>query len=136
MAELNDGFRVITQEETPLFRARVTLFDLQARGVVGVVEPVVFERYVVPVYDGDKPHKGCIGSAHLYYSDFKINATLILDFHSPERFDLEVDLPVYATPEGSYYLRGMDLRMDYVDITGLTLTTKPIDANSVLVHRG
>lgn len=133
---LNDGFRVITQEETRLFRAHADLFDLKARGVVGVVEPVQFERYVVPVFDGDILHNGCIGSAHLYYSQDKIQATIVLDFHTPERFDLEIDTPVYATPEGSYYLRGNDLKMDYVDITALTLTSHPKDATSSLVHRG
>jgi hypothetical protein len=135
MTQLNDGFRVITQEETPLFRAHAVLFDLEKLEVK--VSPfVTFERHSVPVsyLDHGRLVPVNVGSAGLYVSDKKIQALISLDYHSPERFDLQLDVPIYVTPYGSYYLRGNDLVMDYVDIEWLDISYQPAP-NSVLVHR-
>lgn len=130
MTELHDGFKVITQEETPLFRAHVVLFDLTSRNIL-VSDYVQFERYACPVKLEDGR---VVGSAHLYVSDSKIQATIVIDYHSPERLDLDLDAPVYATPEGTFYLRS-DLTMDYVDVTGVILSSRSIGEASVLVHK-
>jgi hypothetical protein len=134
--QLNDGFRVIVQEETPLFRAHAVLFDLEKLGVK-VSDFVTFERHSLPVMyiNPGRVTSGTIGSAGLYMSDKKIQALISLDYHTPERFDLQLDNPVYVTPVGSYYLRGTDLVMDYVDINFLYVTSEPRDQTSVLVHR-
>ena len=68
-------------------------------------------------------------------SENKIQALISLDYNTPERFDLQLDAPVYATPFGTYYLRGTDLVMDYVDINFLYVSSEPKDDRSVLVHR-
>jgi len=127
----DDGFRVIVQEETPLLRATATLYDLHSRGAE-VADIVEFERYSVPVVDA---HEGKqMGSAHLYLSQGCIKVTLVLDYHSPERLDLQVGAKLYATPEGSYYLRSKDMKMDYVDVTAIVLSTDPKDVTSVPVE--
>jgi hypothetical protein len=113
---LNDGFRVITQEESRLARTEVVLFDMDERHVQ-VAEPVIFERHVVPVYSG----LAMVGSGHLFYRPNCVMATIVLDYFTPERFDLQIDTPVYATVDGTYYLRGNDLKMDYVDVGAIHL---------------
>jgi hypothetical protein len=78
---------------------------------------------------------GPIGSGHLFYSDGGVWATVVLDYYTPERFDLQMDIPVYATPVGTYYLRGSDLKMDYVDIEAISLSSHVLDPDtSSLVH--
>jgi hypothetical protein len=135
MTNLHDGFKVITQEETPLFRAHAVLFDLGKLGVQ-VSDHVVFERHSIPVnfLPPGRLTSSTVGSAGLYISSKKIQALISLDYHSPERFDLQLDAPVYVTPVGSYYLRGTDLVMDYVDIACLYFTSE-VGPNSVPVHR-
>ena len=132
LPRLNDGTKVVIQEEARLLRAKVKLFDMEARGVE-VLEPVIFERYSIPVYHSSNLDEGPIGSAHLFYDGHGIWATVVLDYYTPERFDLQVDIPVYATPEGTYYLRGQDFKMDYVDISAVHLSSQP-QINSSLVH--
>jgi len=128
LPRLNDDTRVVTQEETPLFRSTVVLFDLDERRIE-VSEPVIFERYVVPVYS----NRARIGSGHLFYRPNCVMAIIVLNYFTPERFDLQIDTPVYATVEGTYYLRGSDFKMDYVDITAIHLTNRPVE-NSFPVH--
>jgi hypothetical protein len=128
--ELHDGFKVITQEETPLFRAHAVLFDMGARNVL-VSDYVQFERYACPAKLEDGR---VVGSAHLYVSDSKVQVTIVLDYHSPERLDLDLRAPLYATAEGGCYLRG-DLTMDYVDIAGVVLSSRPLSEYSVIVQK-
>jgi hypothetical protein len=135
MPELHDGFKVITQEETPLFRAHAVLFDLGKLGVK-VADFVTFERHSIPVnyLSEGRITSRTVGSAGLYVSDKKVQALISIDYHTPERFDLQLDAPVYVTPVGSYYLRGDDLVMDYVDVSFLYISSEP-SPTSVLVHK-
>jgi hypothetical protein len=135
MTELNDGFRVITQEETPLFRAHAVLFDLGKLGLK-VADFVTFERHSIPVnyFSPGRITSKTVGSAGLYVSDKKVQALISIDYHTPERFDLQLDAPVYVTPIGTYYLRGDDLVMDYVAVDCLYISSEP-SLTSVPVHK-
>lgn len=124
---LNDGFAVYTQEEVRLVRATAILFDfdlLPDTSGVSFGSAVLFERLVVPVYEGSKK----VGAASLFASDRKVMALVSFDYETPERFDLSIDRPVYAIPRGNCYLdyQGDDkLVLDYVDITGIDLSYVP-----------
>mgnify|MGYP006290245151 CR=1 FL=1 len=122
LPRLKDGILVITQEEARLLRTNVKLFDMDALHVP-VAEPVIFERNVIPVFHDGVP----VGSGHLFFSQNIVWATIVLDYQTPERLNLQIGIPVYAKPQGTYYLRGSDLKMDYVDVQSIELYDSPIE---------
>lgn len=101
MPTLNDGFRVFTQEETRLVRATAKLFDFEERHVEAAAQ-VTFTRHTVPVYEGSTAR--WIGSASLFVLHDTVMAYISFDYSTPERLDLDVQIPVYAIPVGDYYL--------------------------------
>lgn len=127
--KLNDGFRVITQEETRLVRASAVLFDFKAEGFAnnGVADYVTLERQVVPVFEGELQ----VGAATLFVMNGQVIALMGFDYATPERLDLEVGTPVFAVPRGDFYLRPGDLKVDYVEVSGIDLITTPPSRNGI-----
>jgi hypothetical protein len=121
--KLNDGFRVIAQEETKLVRASAVLFDFNAASWVrhGVADYVTLERQVVPVYEGEVQ----VGAATLFVTNGQVVALIGFDYATPERLDLQLGTPVFAVPRGDFYLRPSDLVVDYVEISGIDLFYTP-----------
>ena len=116
--KLNDGFRVITQEETPLYRAHVWLFDVAKDGLNYIDGPLDIDKREVPVYAST--NGPVVGSAHLFCAQPGfVEALLVFDYHSPERLDLQVDNPIYAVPIGSYTMMGE--KVCGVEVDGIIL---------------
>ncbi len=129
--KLNDGFRVITQEETPLYRARV-MWPNFLPSEFKLAAVVILDRAAVPMYDGSI----VVGTAHIYIDteDQVIKANLVFDYHTPERLDMDLDVKVYATPHGSF---GFDQNgmVDSIRIDSVILSYRPVDETSYPIGR-
>ena len=126
---LHDGFKVWTQEEVRLVRATATLFDfdvLPGSRFLLVSPTLLFSRLVVPVFEGEKK----IGAASLFGAGRKVVALISFDYETPERLDLDLNRPVYASPRGDFFLDPSPqagYTVDYIDVAGVDLSTTASD---------
>jgi hypothetical protein len=99
-----DQDRVIEQDTVRLYRARVTLLESNEDILLG--EAKIEYLNPLPVLDDTGR---AIGGASISSDGDRVVADLVFDYASPERLDIESDIPVYAHPRGSLRLDALPL---------------------------